>query len=923
MILLRLAVEDWKGLRGRVELGPLSPGLNLIHGPNETGKSTLLDALCRGFFDRHGSTGEEMKKRQTWGTNLGPRVEIDFEAGGGRYRLIKKFLTSPSCELSRWRDGAWEKFDEGKSADERIVELAAGESTGKGMTKPEHWGLGQVLWAQQGQAAELAVGDRQQLRLREALKLTIDGAQGEAVERAVFERYDESYSPGGKLRGGQQNMAAVLRLAEESAAADATVKEIEERMRAIEQASHDLANAEAENEATKAQSLVTQTELVQQRAKLAELTARQLAYAELETAQAKASERWESLNGQVHRIAAADAAILAAQAAADSSRLKGEQAAAARAGAESALNAAKAEQEARSAEVEACEKAQAGAERIVRWLEVRRQAEAAERQAEQARARAKAVADARNDLTSLAAPSAREIEALRKLHRQVGDKRAELAAASLRVRIEPAKPLNIATRVDEAESPAATLDRPLELSAVGAAELVIEGVGRIVIRAGASDAVALAAELAKLERTWREKTAAFIDAAPGTPGSPGNSGNPLPPADLAPLEALAARRAAAEQRLTTLEQQPASTPADVASLEQAVREARATQQALIAEEPALASGEFTPDGARADLASAKARVAAAKARLASAANFVKEQAKLHEAARNRAEEAGRDRAVHAAMLETKTNEAAALRQVDGQTDAQRREALHAALTALDQARQRLAAAERPPVESLRRDIELLEKQERAQNTSLQIQGNDLGRLRKTVDDAGGEGLYSRLAEATEKAEDLRARQREAELDAAAVKLLHETLQSRKRETLDALLLPVRLAVETQFGELVGPRYSRVEFDDRLAPSGVRPAGRDVEAPADALSFGTREQLMLLVRLALARLLGREGERQCVILDDPLVNADRARQRSALRILRQAGSDAQILVLTCDPSAYDGLEGAAKFDLAAIAKAARG
>lgn len=76
--------------------------------------------------------------------------------------------------------------------------------------------------------------------------------------------------------------------------------------------------------------------------------------------------------------------------------------------------------------------------------------------------------------------------------------------------------------------------------------------------------------------------------------------------------------------------------------------------------------------------------------------------------------------------------------------------------------------------------------------------------------------------------------------------------------------------------------------------------------------------MLLVRLALARLLGREGDPQCVILDDPLVNTDRSRQRAALRILEQAAQDTQILVFTCHSVAYEGMAHAAQFHLKSIA-----
>lgn len=56
------------------------------------------------------------------------------------------------------------------------------------------------------------------------------------------------------------------------------------------------------------------------------------------------------------------------------------------------------------------------------------------------------------------------------------------------------------------------------------------------------------------------------------------------------------------------------------------------------------------------------------------------------------------------------------------------------------------------------------------------------------------------------------------------------------------------------------------------------------------------------------------------LDDPLVNADHARQRVALRILEEAASEAQILVFTCHPTAYQGLREATTFDLNALAAA---
>ena len=77
---------------------------------------------------------------------------------------------------------------------------------------------------------------------------------------------------------------------------------------------------------------------------------------------------------------------------------------------------------------------------------------------------------------------------------------------------------------------------------------------------------------------------------------------------------------------------------------------------------------------------------------------------------------------------------------------------------------------------------------------------------------------------------------------------------------------------------------------------------------DSLSVGAREQLAVLVRLAFATLLAeREGEAPCLILDDALVYADEGRFETMKAILQRAAREMQIIVLTCRPRDYFGLD----------------
>ncbi|MEZ5860499.1 MAG: hypothetical protein R3D28_16245 [Geminicoccaceae bacterium] len=79
-------------------------------------------------------------------------------------------------------------------------------------------------------------------------------------------------------------------------------------------------------------------------------------------------------------------------------------------------------------------------------------------------------------------------------------------------------------------------------------------------------------------------------------------------------------------------------------------------------------------------------------------------------------------------------------------------------------------------------------------------------------------------------------------------------------------------------------------------------------PFSSLSVGTREQLAILVRLAIGDLLVEtRGQSPPLILDDALVYADAVRLARMKTILQQAAARQQILVLTCRKEDYLGLD----------------
>ena len=79
-------------------------------------------------------------------------------------------------------------------------------------------------------------------------------------------------------------------------------------------------------------------------------------------------------------------------------------------------------------------------------------------------------------------------------------------------------------------------------------------------------------------------------------------------------------------------------------------------------------------------------------------------------------------------------------------------------------------------------------------------------------------------------------------------------------------------------------------------------------PASQLSLGTREQVAVLVRLGLARLLADTGEPLPMILDDALAYADDQRIAASFAGLQQAARHHQVIVLTCREKSFAALGG---------------
>ena len=172
-------------------------------------------------------------------------------------------------------------------------------------------------------------------------------------------------------------------------------------------------------------------------------------------------------------------------------------------------------------------------------------------------------------------------------------------------------------------------------------------------------------------------------------------------------------------------------------------------------------------------------------------------------------------------------------------------------------------------------------------------------LRGKLENAGEKGLGEALEEArraTFEAEDSHAR---LQRHALAAKKLYDTMLSEQQVMRRAYVDPLRNGIE-QFGlDVYGPTF-RVDVNEQLQVVSRTVDG--VTVSVKQLSTGAQEQLGVLTRLAVASLVSNDGGVPFV-LDDALGSTDLGRLKAMGAVLRAASQATQTIIITCDRDRY--------------------
>ena len=245
MRLLSLEVKGAACFRNPIRLYEFHPRINMIYGPNECGKSTLITCLARAFFDKSSTRAQEVENLRPWNTALSPEVSVEFEVGSGpdclRYRLDKGFLDRPYSRLYEWTGAGYELRDESDRADQKVREMWRSSTPGRGATRIDHWGLARLLWFRQ----ESERFDRPPLNdetLLNELRQTLQVMTITKEEEALFDLLEAELAKTvtGKRRDFVKG-SRIFDLRKQQEALAATIASLDQRLELVEELSERVA----------------------------------------------------------------------------------------------------------------------------------------------------------------------------------------------------------------------------------------------------------------------------------------------------------------------------------------------------------------------------------------------------------------------------------------------------------------------------------------------------------------------------------------------------------------------------------------------------------------------------------------------------------------------------------------------------------
>jgi DNA repair exonuclease SbcCD ATPase subunit len=198
MRLLEVEVRNWRGLSRK--LAGLSPRLNLILGPNESGKSRIFQAIRYGLFESYKGAAQHKQLLQSWTSLESPFVRIVFADDAIEFELQKQFLKGAYAQLS----GGGNTLS-GEDAEESLRKIIGSKQAGTRGAGIADLGIWPLLMVSQGESRKALQEDlnedgrsRLQERLSKEIGVAAISAAGQRLMALAEQEYGRYFTASGQ-----------------------------------------------------------------------------------------------------------------------------------------------------------------------------------------------------------------------------------------------------------------------------------------------------------------------------------------------------------------------------------------------------------------------------------------------------------------------------------------------------------------------------------------------------------------------------------------------------------------------------------------------------------------------------------------------------------------------------------------------------
>jgi DNA repair exonuclease SbcCD ATPase subunit len=928
MRLLSVSVENYRVLKN-VSVA-FDPARTVVGGPQEVGKSTLVEAIHHAFFLKSRGTSTVHKAMQSDLHAGHPTVTLSFETGGRTFTITKTFAGNAAASTTMLAEEGGRTL-RGDEAESRIHELVRADHGGSRTSDSRLKMQWAHLWVWQGTSGHDPVAhanaDSPAEQLRDRLgRLGGGGVLESSLDARAGREIDARHATIFRNDGGIKAGSDLARAAEESQQAEAAFATATARVAALDAAVETLDTADRTIAIAERQLTTTTAELQAVADRIRRVGDLRIQFAEQQAAAREAEAARDEIVTVDAEIADCDRQLAELQQSIEPATKR-------------LLELADAEQTA-SAELSAALDAvdasgtrQQEAATAVALLDLCEQRARLTVERHGLGSRCSRIDALRERITTLAAERqdlaaimADDMARLDTLERDRDAAAATLLAIATKVELTAgAGPVRLAGDPLAAQTAVTiTAESELVIGPPGAETIlkISPGGGRSLAEATRASeradrdlalaldglkigSVALARQAHARLQAIHAEMAAQQGAIDGLGGDQAHREFDALDAKIASVDAEIRRRGGAD---ITISSPPSSPPAlaltlGAPSTAGSLQEAEAVKTAVHEQ---LVAAHSARDTAAADAARATAAATAARRRHESLAATRREVAESIQTTRGALDSLAARRTILFERFGADRTAAIRERTETAHITAAAAKATHDELEAL--APTGLAREQ----SRLERAVANLQSQRQAADTARQVARDQLRRegTDDPRDDVARAAVRRRLAAAT-----LAAARREA----AALKLLAGLFAAKKRDVESQFVAPLTNRVTDYLRTILGPdttvdiAYSGGRFEKL---SVARGEFGNVTWDFSQLSGGTKEQVAAAFRLAMAEILaeGHDGSLP-IVFDDAFTNADDDRQHRLQRLLDLAADRGlQVIVFSCTPQDYAGL-GACHISLA--------